>query len=363
MERDVLRDVKVGVFVFLTIALGALAVFVLGGSTQMFEDRYNLSCSFLDVGGLREGAVVRLAGFDVGEVKTIQFADDIGVKEIHVELSLMSRFRERIREDSVARIETEGMLGDKYVSLTVGDSTKRELADGESLEVQESVALVEYQKMANGILADIDGIAEKVNLAMGTDQEATKASVANVVASVDTLLTEAKEGDGLIHALVYDKALATRLNRTVNNLETASADLANVTREVRTGNGFANALIYGDEGEKLAEQLAMLAEAVEKLVRDIESEDSLIHALVYDPERAGMVEDLHATATSMRAIAASIEEGEGTAGMLANDPALYEDLRALVGGAQRNKLLRAYIRQTVSEGEQNNAQPWTPPEE
>ena len=76
-----------------------------------------------------------------------------------------------------------------------------------------------------------------------------------------------------------------------------------------------------------------------------------------------MVEDLHATATSLRALSATIESGEGTVGMLANDPALYEDLRALVGGAQRNKLLRAYIRQTVEQGEANNAQPWTPPQD
>jgi hypothetical protein len=41
--------------------------------------------------------------------------------------------------------------------------------------------------------------------------------------------------------------------------------------------------------------------------------------------------------------------------MLANDPALYEDLRALMGGAQRNKLLKAYIRRTVARAEEQDA--------
>ena len=45
---------------------------------------------------------------------------------------------------------------------------------------------------------------------------------------------------------------------------------------------------------------------------------------------------------------------------MAHDPALYEDLRALVGGAQRNKLLRAYIRKTIEKGEAVNASAWTP---
>ena len=43
------------------------------------------------------------------------------------------------------------------------------------------------------------------------------------------------------------------------------------------------------------------------------------------------------------------------------DPALYEDLRSLVGGAQRNKLLRSYIRMTVEQNEVEEATPFTLP--
>ncbi|MCB9762168.1 MAG: MCE family protein [Alphaproteobacteria bacterium] len=400
MERDFARDVKVGIFVFMTLVLGALAVFMLGGSSDMFEERYTLFAGFDDVGGMREGAVVRVAGVDVGEVTKIVFHDvdprlrfdeapivdgtprlgqeELPNKAIHVTLSVMTKFSSRIRENTIARIETEGMLGDKYVSLSMGlpVSVMREpesgetqeilnqpLADKSWLQVQESVQLVEYQKQANEVLANIQDISKKVNLAMGSDQDATKASLANVVSSIDALLVEAKEGDGLIHALVYDEALARQLKRTVGNLESASAELSNIVTEVRTGEGLANTLIYGEQGDELARQLGDVAQAMEKLVKDIESEDSLVHALVYDPERAAMVEDLHATATSLRTIAESIENGEGTAGLLATDPTLYEDLRALVNGAQRNKLLRAYIRKTVREGESTRAEPWTPPDE
>ena len=62
----------------------------------------------------------------------------------------------------------------------------------------------------------------------------------------------------------------------------------------------------------------------------------------------------------MRRTSAALENGGGTLGLLAHDPALYEDLRALVGGAQRNKLLRSYIRRTIEEGERTNADGWTP---
>ena len=360
MERDPRKDLKVGLFVFAAVLLGGIAVFMLGGSSELFEERYTLNTKFNDVAGLREGAVVRLGGFDVGEVKSISFSEDIGVKEIFVELSVFESYQERIRADSIARIETEGMLGDKYISISVGSIEEEVLQDHDWLSVTENVPLVEYQKIANEVLADLQDISHKINLALGEDDEATKASVANVVHSVENILNEAESGNGLIHALVYDEALTRKLNRTVSNLEQGTADLAEITEEVRTGEGLANELIYGDEGEKLAVQLGNLAAALEQIVGDIENEDSIVHALIYDQDKAQLVEDLTVTAANLRVISEGIEEGDGTLGMLAQDPALYEDLRALVNGAERNKLLRYYVRKTVEEGEKDMAEPWEP---
>jgi phospholipid/cholesterol/gamma-HCH transport system substrate-binding protein len=99
------------------------------------------------------------------------------------------------------------------------------------------------------------------------------------------------------------------------------------------------------------------------LATDIRDKDSVVHSLVYDPEKAKMVDDLAATAAALKQTSEAINSGEGSIGLLAKDPALYEDLRALVGGAQRNKLLRAYIRQTVKKGEETNASPWEPAKE
>ncbi len=360
MERDVGKDLKVGLFVLVSILMGGLAVFMLGGSDTFFEDRYTLNARFQDVAGLRQGAGVQLGGFDVGEVKSIRFSDDIGVKEIFVELSVMESYQPRIRADSIARIETEGMLGDKYISISVGSIEEAVLQHGDWIDVTEQVPLVEYQKIANEILADLEGISAKVNLALGDEDEATKASVANVISSVENILTEAESGNGLIHALVYDEKLTRKLDRTVGNLEKGTTDLANMTAEIRSGEGLAHELIYGAEGAQLATELGELAVAIDKLVQDIENEDSVVHALLYDADKAQMIDDLSVTASNLRTLSEGIEEGDGTLGMLAKDPALYEDLRALVNGAERNKLLRYYVRKTVEEGEKDLAEPWQP---
>lgn len=355
MERNTRQDIKVGLFVLVAMALIGLATWVLGEGGELLDDRYVLNCAFDDVAGLREGAVVRLAGIDVGEVRNIRFSEDLGVKKVPVELSIKASYQDRIREDSIARIETLGLVGDRYVAISVGSLDEPPLEDGAQIDVAESVPLVEYQKQANRVLEDLEQIASKVNLALGDDDEANEASVANVIKSVESILKEAETGNGMIHALVYDDALTRKLTSTVSNLEASSADIHDITNEVQNGDGFANELIYGDEGEKLAAQMGALAGALERLVVDIENEDSLVNALIYDSERAGMVEDLHATATALRAISEGIEAGDGTLGLLAQDPALYEDLRALVNGAERNKLLRYYVRKTVEDGEAEQA--------
>jgi len=197
---------------------------------------------------------------------------------------------------------------------------------------------------------------------LGDEQEVVEAKLAKSFEHMEDLLGEARQGDGLLHALVYDKQMSERVNNILRNLDRASANLADTTTEVRSGDGLANELIYGSDGAALASELGDLAQAISALTTDLKSEDSVLHALLYEPENAQLVDDLTATAASLRRTTQSIESGDGTLGMLAQDPALYEDLRALMGGAQRNKLLRTYIRRTIREGERVNAGAWEPAE-
>ena len=180
------------------------------------------------------------------------------------------------------------------------------------------------------------------------------------MAHIEKLLANIREGRGLLNAVVHDEEMAGRFRSVMRNLDQSSGGLAGVMDEVQNGDGLANEIIYGDEGVLLAKELGQLASSLGRITKDIQSEDSMIHALIYDPEKAKILDDLGEAIVSLKRTSAALENGEGTLGLLANDPALYEDLRALVGGAQRNKLLRAYIRKTIEKGEQVNASAWTP---
>jgi phospholipid/cholesterol/gamma-HCH transport system substrate-binding protein len=354
------REVRVGIFVTTLLVVGAVLVFFVGGSTDLLERYYALNGAWADVSGMKEGAVVRLAGQDVGEVTAIRFSDDLGVKEVFVEMKVQEKYQARIREDSEARIDTVGVLGDKYVAISMGDPEFPLLDHGAWINTRPPFDMLESTKKVADILASTSNIGRKVDLMIGTDQEATKASLANSFEHVEKVLAEAETGDGLLHALVYDKGMSLKVDRTLANLEAMSTDIRATTNEIRHGEGIANELVFGDQGKDLALQLGTLATSLGTISSDLQNEDSLVHALLYEPEKAQIIDDLAAATSSLRETSEAINQGDGTIGMLARDPALYEDLRALVGGAQRNKLLRAYIRRTVRQGEEAQASPWEP---
>ena len=360
MANERRREVRVGIFVSSLLLVGIALLFLVGGSTDLLERYYTLNGAWSDVSGLKEGAVVRLAGQDVGEVTAIRFSDDLGVKDVFVEMKLKERYQARIREDSEARIDTVGVLGDKYVAVSIGDPAHPVLEDGAWLNTRPPFDMLQSTKKVAEILDSTSNIGRKVDLMIGSDTEASQASLSASLESVEQMLKEAKEGEGLIHALVYDRTMTRRVNNTLGNLEAMSTDIRATTHEIRHGEGIAHELVYGTQGKVLASKMGDLAGSIGRISADLQNEDSLVHALLYEPEKASIIDDLAVTTASLRETSEAINAGDGTLGLLARDPALYEDLRALVGGAQRNKLLRAYIRRTVRQGEQQQASPWQP---
>jgi phospholipid/cholesterol/gamma-HCH transport system substrate-binding protein len=152
------------------------------------------------------------------------------------------------------------------------------------------------------------------------------------------VVREAREGRGLLHALIYDPDSAdilARLHRTGEELE----GLVRTTRE---------------EIQGLAR---MTREELQALAREAREGKGLVPSLLFDPAGSKVLEDVRAAAENVRAVAADLQtitarlrQGEGTIGGLLEDPTVYEDLSALLRGANRSTLLKSLIRSTVEEG-------------
>src|SRR5258705_7869441 len=131
-KREIAVKFRVGVFVLVALATFLGLVYALGARARLFEARYTIHADFTEVGGLVEGATVRLAGVQIGRVSGVNLPPQPGGK-VRVDLTIARRFSDRIRKNSVARIETQGLLGDRIVEITVGDVGVPALAAGEVL--------------------------------------------------------------------------------------------------------------------------------------------------------------------------------------------------------------------------------------
>jgi len=109
-------ELIVGIFVIAgIICLGYLSVRI--AKMDVFsENGYELYAVFSDIGGLKEGSSVLIAGMEVGKVKSITMDD----YEAKVLLSMTNDIK--IQEDAIASIKTRGLIGEKYLAITPGGS-------------------------------------------------------------------------------------------------------------------------------------------------------------------------------------------------------------------------------------------------
>src|SRR5450755_4190457 len=103
------RAVRLGAFIVVTLSILVVGVFIIGGKQYLFSSTYQLRAQFDNVVGLDAGGDVRVGGVHSGTVRTIVLPHKAGEKVIVV-MDLDNATPEIIKQDSVASIETEGLL-------------------------------------------------------------------------------------------------------------------------------------------------------------------------------------------------------------------------------------------------------------
>ena len=119
--RRLVLQMRIGAFILLGLVVFLAIIYLLGAQARYFERKYALRAEFTEVGGLIEGATVRLAGVQIGRVTSVDLPPHPGGK-VRVTLTLARRFADRVRRNSEARIVTQGLLGDKLVEITIGSA-------------------------------------------------------------------------------------------------------------------------------------------------------------------------------------------------------------------------------------------------
>jgi phospholipid/cholesterol/gamma-HCH transport system substrate-binding protein len=354
------RDVKVGVFVALSLLVLGATIFLLGSEANLFSPHTEMRTSFRDVQGLARGSPVRMGGVDIGRVLGVAYDRDTKSSSIVVHMLIQSDQVGRIRTDSVASIGGRGMLGDKMVQITVGSVDKPLLPSSELVPSQESQDIMAIVASMQSVAQGVDRVVQ--NLEKTTSTLAEEDFRGNIKESVDHLngilgSLEAKEG--YVGRLLNDPKEAETLSQTVHNLKKASAELEQMLAsgralldQARSGPGLVHEVLYGQDSEKAVAQLGGAAEQIGLALRGIREGDSFAHSMLYDPKSAQMVDNLNQATADFREITRDVRLGKGTVGALLSDPSVYEDLKLLLGNVGRNRSLRALVRYSIHQDEE-----------
>jgi len=135
-------DIGTGLFVLLGFAaLGFLTTQLPGSGLQLHHaaESYNVLAKFDNIGGLKVGAPVSMAGVDIGRVSAIKL--DTSEYKAAVTLSI-ERSYSHIPDDSDAAIQTSGLRGANYIAITAGGSDKF-VAPGGQLQFTQSAMVLE----------------------------------------------------------------------------------------------------------------------------------------------------------------------------------------------------------------------------
>ena len=123
---------RVGVLIVLGLLFLSIGIFLIGNKDFLFSPTYGLKAEFQNVGGLNNGAEVRVGGIHEGTVEEIDLPSQSDGK-VTVVMNLRSATRNIIKTDSHATIKTEGLLGDKYIEISFGSTKADAVRNGDTI--------------------------------------------------------------------------------------------------------------------------------------------------------------------------------------------------------------------------------------
>ena len=285
-------ELRVGVFVLAGLFIAMIAVFYVTGA-RFWGPKYRLYTHLPSVENLKIGAAVDLDGIEIGNVDSIALTPHPADRghSVTIVMRVDKRYKDQIRTDSEARLVTQGLLGDGYITISRGVTGTPVPLNGE-VTGTETAGTREVVERAADLLASFNELTGDVR---------------DVVARI-------QKGNGTVGKLMNDPALYNNLNDTTKRLD------AMVT-SVQEGQGTAGKLIASDE---LYKKVDATMGHLENATAAISDQKGTLGKLIYDPSA---FDDVKGIAQKGNALLGDVREGKGTLGKLATDDALYANVR------------------------------------
>lgn len=304
----------VGLFILIGIAIIIAGVFMVGSQEKFFTKRFAIKSRFNDVGGLQPGNNIWLSGVKIGTVKAIRFAGDAKVEII---MNIDEAARSRIWKNAMARISTDGFIGNKIVIIYGGSSDAGTVADNDLLNSSKGVSTDEVMDV----------------LALNND------NLLEITTNFKDITAQIRAGKGALGSLIYEKDIQKDLQATLQHFRQAGvrseevmAGLQDFTSTLNNGKGLVHELLTDTSiFHSLQISMQQLNSTIATASSFMNNLDTASNALSEKDKPVGMLLHDEGTAKELKEIITNLRTGSQK---------LDEDLQAL----QHNFLLRGYFK-------------------
>jgi phospholipid/cholesterol/gamma-HCH transport system substrate-binding protein len=222
MKTSIDQKIKIGLFTIAGILLFVIAIFLIGSKQNMFGSTFMIYGTFRNVGGLDVGNNIRFAGINVGTVEDIQIVSDTIIR---VDMRMKKKVKPFLKADALATIGSDGLMGDKLITISSGSANEVRLLTGGS-------------RITTTSPVDFDIIVSKF---------ANVADNAEVIThELAGMAVQIRKGNGTISKLLYTDDLSRSLEGTASNAEKITGSLAGIASEIKSGRGSLGSLVYTD---------------------------------------------------------------------------------------------------------------------
>jgi phospholipid/cholesterol/gamma-HCH transport system substrate-binding protein len=282
---------KLGMFIIIGVILFMVSIYFIGNNKNLFSSTFQLKSHFKNVSGLKEGNNVRFSGINIGTVAGIEFISDSSVV---VNLVIKQEVQKYIKTDAIASIGSDGLMGDKVLTISPGTSSNKMVSDNGTIRSFKAVDMEDLMKGLNKsvdnaqiITAQLSEFSTKINKGKGalnkvlTDEEFAKSfdvTIQNLKASSEEFVaftTNMNDKNGTLSKLMTDPKYANSIENTLDNLEKSSNEFEVFTKKLNNDKGILSKLV---SNERLAASLDSSLTNIEKGSKNlIEIEEAAKH--------------------------------------------------------------------------------------
>ena len=227
------RLAGIGVFVLGGLALFTVGLFMIGDRQMAFAKKITIYTEFKKITGLQPGGIVRVSGAKAGAIKKI-VPPTTPSGRFRVEFEITEELHPLVRLDSVASIETEGLVGGNYLGVGSGSDASPAAGPGATIPSKEPFEIAELMQQMAASIVKVNSTIDTINTAI--DEMKVDAQRA-VVSAADTI--------DVAHKLMND--VSADVKAMAANGARLSADAAQITATIRKGEGSLGKLVNDDE--------------------------------------------------------------------------------------------------------------------